>query len=208
MFRGPNATQRIFEIIEFALEQGRPLTDAEIFALRRRRRNDCATVIAKGDALPDAVFLTMTSRGPQHISVADVFEQKTVALFAVPGAFNPVSHYSHLPGFLDAAPELKRAGVDTIACTSVNDVFVLDEWAAVSSARDHVLFLADGNADFAAAVGMLFNARSLAMGTRSVRYAMLVRNRVVDILHIEPDSREAEFSSAATLLQVMASHQA
>ncbi len=203
LFRSPKMTRRIFEIIELALEQNRPLTKAEVFALRRKGSADCASTIETGDTLPDAVFLTMKSSGPQYVSVEDVFTDKCVVLFAITGAFNPTSHYFHLPGFLDRYDALKARGVDTVACTAVNDVFVLDEWAILSGARDKIIFLADGNGDFAASIGMKLNARPLGLGNRSVRYSMLVRNRRVDILNVEEDSCVSEISSAGAMIEAM-----
>ncbi len=203
LFRDPSMTRRIFEIIELALEQDRPLTRAEIFALTRTNTAERAAMIQVGDTLPDAAFLTMTSSGPQHISVEDVFAHKCVVLFAIPGAFNPTSHYFHLPGYLDHYEAFKARGVDTIACTAVNDVFVLDDWAVASGARDKITFLSDGNGDFASALGMSLNARPLGLGSRSIRYSMLVRNIRIDILHVEDDSRVAEVSSASAMIEAM-----
>lgn len=205
LFRSHQMTRRIFETIELALEQKRPLTKAEIFALRRKNNADCVCVLRQGDRLPDAAFLTMSGSGPQYISTEDVFDGKCVILFGIPAAFNPTSHYFHLPGFLDHYDAIKARGVDTIACTAVNDVFVFDEWAAISNARGKILFLSDGNGDFAASIGMTLNARPLGLGVRSARYSMLVRDRTVEILKVEDDSRSAEISSAPAMLDAMAS---
>jgi len=196
-------TRRIFETIELAIEQGRQLSQAEVCALRRRMGPDCALILQEGGRLPDAAFLTMTDTGPRYVSTDDVFRGKCVVLFGVPGAFNPTSHYFHVPGFLDHHDALMARRVDTIACMSVNDVFVFDEWAIISNARDKILFFSDGNGDFAESIGMKLNARPLGLGMRSVRYSMLVRNRTVEILNMEEDSCAADISSASVLLEAM-----
>ena len=109
--------------------------------------------IKVGDKLPDATFMEMTSDGPQPRTTADVFSGKTIALFAVPGAFTPTCSARHLPGFIDKADEFKGKGVDEIVCTSVNDVFVMGAWGKSASAGETVRMLADGNGAFASAVG-------------------------------------------------------
>jgi peroxiredoxin len=136
-----------------------------------------------GDTLPDVSFSTMTADGPEPIG-RDFFEGKTVALFAVPGAFTPTCSARHLPGFLDKAADLKAKGVDAIACTSVNDVFVMGAWAKANDA-DTVTMLADGNGDFANAVGLTMDGSKYGMGTRSQRYSMLIENGVVKQLNVE-----------------------
>jgi peroxiredoxin len=136
-----------------------------------------------GDTLPDATFSTMTTDGPEPIG-RDFFEGKTVALFAVPGAFTPTCSARHLPGFLDKAADLKAKGVDAIACTSVNDVFVMGAWAKANDA-EAVTMLADGNGDFAKAVGLTMDGSKYGMGTRSQRYSMLIENGVVKQLNVE-----------------------
>ena len=104
--------------------------------------------ISVGDKLPEATFLTMTAEGPTQMTTADVFDGRKVVLFAVPGAFTPTCHMTHLPGFVTHAAALKSKGVDTIACVSVNDVFVLNAWAEQTASGDVMMFLADGSADF------------------------------------------------------------
>src|SRR6516225_6918489 len=110
--------------------------------------------IAPGSHLPQAKFKIMTGTGPSETSTEDLFKGKKAVLFAVPGAFTPTCHNSHLPGFLRHAAEFKAKGVDVIACTSVNDVFVMDAWAKASGAADTITFLADGNGEFAKAIGL------------------------------------------------------
>tara|TARA_R110002072_G_scaffold17079_3_gene65527 strand:+ start:138 stop:620 length:483 start_codon:yes stop_codon:yes gene_type:complete len=141
--------------------------------------------ISVGDRLPDAKFGIMTADGPSQISTADAFAGKTVALFAVPGAYTPTCSAKHLPGFVQKADDLKAKGVDAIACTSVNDVFVMGAWGKDQSAGEDVLMLADGNADFAKAVGLTMDGSGFGMGTRSQRYSMLVEDGVVKQLNVE-----------------------
>ncbi len=150
-----------------------------------------------GDTLPEATFSTMTADGPEPVG-RDFFEGKTVALFAVPGAFTPTCSAKHLPGFLDKAGDLKAKGVDAIACTSVNDVFVMGAWGKANDAEG-VTMLADGNGDFAQAVGLTMDGSKYGMGTRSQRYSMLVENGVVKQLNVEA-AGEFKVSTADYLL--------
>jgi peroxiredoxin len=159
--------------------------------------------IKTGDMLPDASFTTMTSEGPSKLSTADVFGGRKVVLFAVPGAFTPTCHMKHLPGFIARADELKAKGVDTIACVSVNDVFVMDAWAKNTGAGNKILFLADGNGDFARAIGLDLDASGLGMGTRSKRYAMIVDNGKVTALNIEPAPGQAVESGVDKLIDLI-----
>jgi peroxiredoxin len=156
--------------------------------------------IAPGSKLPHAKFKTMTGTGPTEVSAEEFFAGKKVALFAVPGAFTPTCHAQHLPGYLQHAAEFKAKGVDLIACTAVNDVFVLDAWGKASGAGDAVTFLADGNGDFAKAIGLEMDGSPIGFGIRSKRYAMLVDDGVVKALHIETQPGVAQESSAERLL--------
>ncbi len=159
--------------------------------------------IAKGEALPDASFVTMTAEGPTQLSSADVFNGRKVVLFAVPGAFTPTCHAKHLPGFMAKIEEIKAKGVDTIACISVNDAFVLDAWARQTGASDQIMFLADGNADFTRKVGLEMDASGFGMGTRSQRYAMIVDDAKVLELFVEPAAGQAEVTSADAVLAAL-----
>jgi len=159
--------------------------------------------IKSGDMLPDASFTTMTAEGPSNLSTADIFGGRKVVLFAVPGAFTPTCHMKHLPGFIARADELKAKGVDTIACVSVNDVFVMDAWAKNTGAGNKILFLADGNGDFARAIGMVLDASGFGMGTRSKRYAMIVDNGKVTALNVEPAPGQAVESGADKLIDLI-----
>lgn len=160
-------------------------------------------MIKTGDKLPDATFHVMTGDGPGTQSTADVFGGKTVVLFAVPGAFTPTCHMNHLPGFVENADAFKAKGVDAIAVTAVNDVFVMQAWQDASGAGDAIQFLADGNGGFAEAVGLTLDGSGFGLGTRSQRYAMLVKDGVVEILNVEDVASSADQSSAASLLAAM-----
>ncbi|MBI1263933.1 MAG: redoxin family protein [Alphaproteobacteria bacterium] len=152
-----------------------------------------------GDALPDVTFMTMTADGPAPMSTADAFKGKRVALFAVPGAFTPTCSAKHLPGFIAKAVELKAKGIDRIACTSVNDVFVMNAWAKDQGAGEDVLMLADGNGQFASAIGLELDGSKFGMGLRSQRYAVIVNDGVVEHLFVEAGG-SFEVSSADHLL--------
>jgi glutaredoxin/glutathione-dependent peroxiredoxin len=136
-----------------------------------------------GDTLPDVTFTTMTESGPEPVG-QDFFAGKTVALFAVPGAFTPTCSAKHLPGFIEKAGELKAKGVDAIACTSVNDVFVMGAWGQ-SAEAEGITMLADGNGAFAQAVGLTMDGSKFGMGQRSQRYSMLIEDGVVKQLNVE-----------------------
>jgi peroxiredoxin len=141
--------------------------------------------IKAGDRLPEAQFMTMGPEGPRPISGAEIFDGKTVALFAVPGAYTPTCSAKHLPGYRDHAEELKAKGVDVIACVSVNDVFVMNAWGKDQKAGEAVLMLADGNGDFTKALGLEMDGSRFGMGLRSQRYAMIVKDGVVETLNVE-----------------------
>ncbi len=157
--------------------------------------------IKVGDRIPEAKFRVMTAEGPGWKSTDEVFKGKKVVLFAVPGAFTPTCHKNHLPGFLKNADAIKAKGVNAIAVTSVNDVFVMAEWQKASGAEDKIEFLADGNADFAKALDLTLDGSAGGLGLRSKRYAMLVEDGVVKRLNIEDAPGKAETSSAETLLK-------
>ena len=159
--------------------------------------------ISVGDKLPEATFTTMTAEGPTQMTTSDVFSGRKVVVFAVPGAFTPTCHMKHLPGFVTHAADLKAKGVDTIACVSVNDVFVLNAWAEQSAAKDVVTFLADGSANFTKAIGMDLDASGFGMGLRSKRYSMLVEDGVVKIFNLEEVPSTADASSAEKILAAL-----
>lgn len=137
-----------------------------------------------GDTLPQVRLTKMTADGPEPVETSEYFKGRKVALFAVPGAFTPTCSARHLPGYVDKAAELKAKGIDEIACTSVNDAFVLGAWAKSAAAND-VTMLADGNAEFAQALGLTMDGSKFGMGTRSQRYSMVVNDGVVESINIE-----------------------
>ena len=155
--------------------------------------------IKVGDTLPAATFMTSTAEGPAPITTDDIFKGKTVALFAVPGAFTPTCSAKHLPGFKEKAADLKAKGVDTIACVSVNDLFVMKAWGADQGITDEVLLLADGNGEFTKAVGLEMDGSKFGLGQRSQRYSMIVKDGVVSTLNVE-EGGEFRVSSAEHML--------
>ena len=159
-------------------------------------------MIQVGDHLPQATFRVTGPEGPIARTTDDVFKGRRVVLIGVPGAFTPSCHRNHLPGFVAKKDEILARGVDAIAVTSVNDVFVLDAWAKASGAEG-LEFLADGNADFAKAIGLEMDGTGFGRGIRSKRYAMLVEDGVVKILNIEETPSKTEVSGAEALLKVL-----
>ncbi|WP_315835593.1 peroxiredoxin [Bradyrhizobium prioriisuperbiae] len=153
-----------------------------------------------GDRLPEAKFRIMTGEGPQWKTTDDVFKGKKVALFAVPGAFTNTCHKMHMPSITMNADAMKAKGVDTIAVTSVNDVFVMKAWKRDTDLDDKTEFLADGNAEFAKAIGLELDASGNGLGIRSKRYSMLVEDGVVKTLNLEPNPGAVEVSGGDTLL--------
>jgi len=156
--------------------------------------------IKVGDKIPAGMFTIMGAEGPTGISTSEIFEGKKVVLFAVPGAFTPTCSVSHLPGFVVHVDDIKAKGVDTVACMSVNDVFVVDAWGKASNA-EHLLMLADGNADFTTAIGLTLDGTGFGMGTRSQRFAMVVDDGVVSLLNV--DQAALEGSSAEAILAAL-----
>jgi peroxiredoxin len=140
--------------------------------------------IQAGDQIPDSTFTIMSDGKPAPLTVSELFGGKKVVLFSVPGAFTPTCSAKHLPGFVDHADLILEKGVDTIACVSVNDVFVMNAWGKSANA-DKVMMLADGNGDFATALGLELDASGFGMGQRSQRFALIAENGVVTQLFIE-----------------------
>jgi len=159
--------------------------------------------IKVGDRLPEAKFRIMGPDGPAWKTTDEVFKGKKVVLFAVPGAFTPTCSNNHLPGFLQNADAIKAKGVNTIAVTGVNDVFVFDAWKKATGAGGKIEFLADGNGDFAKALDLAMDGSGAGLGIRSKRYAMLVEDGVVKKLNIEDTPGKAENSGAENLLKQM-----
>jgi len=155
--------------------------------------------IKVGDRLPEAKFTVMGQGGPKPVSSGELFKGKKVVLFAVPGAFTPTCSEAHLPGFVGLADEIKAKGVTTIACTAVNDVFVMDAWAKSRGAQD-ITMLADGNGDFAKALGLNLDLSPFGLGVRSQRYAMVVDDGVVEYLAVEDSPPEHIKATAEKVL--------
>lgn len=158
--------------------------------------------IKVGDKIPSVSVKTMNKDGMQTLSTDDIFKGKKVVLFALPGAFTPTCSAKHLPGFVTNADALKAKGIDTIACLSVNDAFVMDAWGKSQNVGETVLMLADGNADFSKAVGLTMDGTGYGMGTRACRYAMVVDNGVVKTLNVEAPGA-FEVSSAEAVLKTL-----
>ena len=156
--------------------------------------------IKVGDKVPSGMFTVMGAEGPTGISTADIFEGKKVVLFAVPGAFTPTCSMAHLPGFVVHVGDIKAKGVDTVACMSVNDVFVMHAWGQSANA-EHLMMLADGNAEFTAALGLELDGTGFGMGKRSQRFAMVVDDGVVSMLNV--DAGALEGSSAEAVLAAL-----
>ena len=156
--------------------------------------------IKVGEKIPDVTLKAATSEGMRDITTAELFGGKRVVLFALPGAFTPTCSAKHLSGFIEKAAEIKTRGIDTIACLSVNDAFVMDAWGKAHGAGDAVLMLADGNGDFSKAVGLDFDGSNFGMGTHSQRYAAVIEDGVVKELAVEKPM-EFKVSSAEAILE-------
>lgn len=142
--------------------------------------------IAVGDKIPDVRVMTTGPDGPTRIQTGDVLGSGKVVLFAVPGAFTPTCSDYHLPSYVIRHDELKAKGVDTVACISVNDPFVMDAWGKAQHVGDLVVLLADGNGEFTEAVGLEMDGSGFGLGKRSQRYAMVIEDGVVTTLNVEP----------------------
>lgn len=159
-------------------------------------------MIKVGDRIPSVKLRHMTADGIKDITTDEIFKGKKVVLFALPGAFTPTCSAKHLPGFVSKAGEIKAKGVDTIACLSVNDAFVMNAWGKDQKVDAKVLMLADGNADFTKAVGLEMDGSGYGLGMRSRRYAMVVDNGVVKTLNLE-NPGAFEVSSAEAVLRAL-----
>ncbi|MEL0083242.1 MAG: peroxiredoxin [Gammaproteobacteria bacterium] len=158
--------------------------------------------VNSGDKIPQTTLMEMTADGPAPVSSDELFAGKKVVLFAVPGAFTPLCSGQHLPGFIELADQISAKGVDTIACLSVNDAFVMGAWGEAQGAGDKVRMLADGNGEFTAAMGLEMDGSCFGLGTRSQRYAMVVDDGVVTLLNVE-EGRNFEASKAETILAAL-----
>lgn len=157
--------------------------------------------IKAGDRIPAATFTVMTETGPKPLTTDELFGGKKVVLFSVPGAFTPTCSAKHLPGFVDHADEILDRGVDTIACVAVNDVFVMNAWGKSANANK-IRMLADGNGEFARAVGLELDASGFGMGKRSQRFALIVDDGVVSQALVEAPG-EFKVSSAEHVLSLL-----
>ncbi|UUL83615.1 peroxiredoxin [Sphingomonas qomolangmaensis] len=155
--------------------------------------------IAIGEKLPQATLVKATEAGPDQVTTNDFFAGRRVALFSVPGAFTPTCSVKHLPGFIERADEILSKGIDEVACTAVNDAFVLAAWSKANEADGRVTMLADGNGEFARAIGLDTDSSAYGMGQRGQRYAMIVNDGVVEQLHVEAPG-EFKVSSADYLV--------
>jgi peroxiredoxin len=152
-----------------------------------------------GDKIPSATLTKVTADGPDRIDTTDYFAGRRIALFSVPGAFTPTCSARHLPGFVDQADALKARGIDEIACTAVNDAFVMAAWGKSAGVDDKVTMLADGNGDFAKAIGLEMDGSKFGMGLRAQRYSMIVNDGMVEQLNVEQGGA-FEVSSADYML--------
>ena len=141
--------------------------------------------VKAGDKMPVGTLTRMTADGPQKITTEELFDGKTVVFFSVPGAFTPTCDAKHLPGFVELADQIKAKGVDTIACTAVNDVFVMNAWGKHSNVGDKILMLADGNGTYAKALGLEMDGTKFGMGVRGQRFAIIVKNGTATQVNIE-----------------------
>lgn len=158
--------------------------------------------ISAGQKMPSGVFGVMTAAGPGAISTDDLFTGKKVVLVSVPGAFTPTCSMNHLPGFVDQAAQLQTKGVDTIACMAVNDVFVMDAWGKDRGVGDQVMMLADGNGEYARALGLELDGTGFGMGMRGQRFALIVDDGVATHVAVEAPGA-FEVSKAEAILAAL-----
>jgi peroxiredoxin len=155
--------------------------------------------IAVGSKIPDVTVQVLHDGKPAPVQTTDVLGTGKVVLFAVPGAFTPGCSKLHLPGFVERGDELKAKGVDTIACVSVNDAWVMDAWAQAQGVGDRIVMLADGNGDFTRAMDLVLDGSGFGLGTRSSRYAAVIEDGIITDLEIEPGPG-VDLSSCENLL--------
>jgi peroxiredoxin len=141
--------------------------------------------IKTGERMPAGTLKKMTKEGPKDLSTDELFKGKLVVLFSVPGAFTPTCDAKHLPGFVQLADQIRARGVDTIACMAVNDVFVMNAWGKAAGVGDRILMLADGNGEYARALGLELDAKGYGMGTRGQRFAIIARDGVATHVNVE-----------------------
>ena len=155
--------------------------------------------IQTGEKLPESTLTKMTENGPEQVTSSDFFAGRKVALFSVPGAFTPTCSAKHLPGYVEKAADLKAKGIDEIACTAVNDAFVMGAWGKQAGSAD-ITMLADGNGDLVEALGLTMDGKAYGMGKRGQRFSMIVNDGVVEQLFVEAPG-EFRVSSADHMLE-------
>lgn len=155
-----------------------------------------------GQRMPEGTLTTMAPDGPRPVPAGELFAGKRVVLFAVPGAFTPTCSDTHLPGFQARADDLAQRGVDTVACMAVNDVFVMDAWRRARGVGPSITMLADGNGDYARALGLELDASRWGMGTRSRRFAAIVEDGRLSWLAVEPGGEVGVSSADAVLAEL------
>jgi glutaredoxin/glutathione-dependent peroxiredoxin len=158
--------------------------------------------VKAGDKMPAGKFKRMTKEGPKDVTTDELFSGKRVVLFSVPGAFTPTCDARHLPGFVQLADQILAKGVNTIACMAVNDVFVMNAWGKASGVGDKILMLADGNGEYARALGLEFDAKAHGLGTRGQRFAVVVKDGVATQVEIEAPG-QFKVSSAEHILALL-----
>jgi peroxiredoxin len=158
--------------------------------------------IKAGDKMPAGKFKRMTKEGPKDITTEELFGGKRVVLFSVPGAFTPTCDARHLPGFVQLADQILAKGVNTIACMAVNDVFVMNAWGKASGVGDKILMLADGNGEYARALGLELDGKAHGLGTRGQRFAVVVKDGVATQVEIEAPG-QFKVSSAEHILALL-----
>ena len=158
--------------------------------------------IQVGDKIPNVTVSTMTEDGPKDITTDEIFSGKKVVMFALPGAFTPTCSASHLPGFVVNNDKIKEKGVDTIACLSVNDAFVMGAWGEAQNVEDNILMIGDGSASLTQALGLELDLTERNFGVRSQRYALIADDGVVTHLNVEQGS-SFEVSDADTILGLL-----
>ena len=156
--------------------------------------------IQAGEKMPSGAFGVMTDAGPGAVSTDEFFGGKKVVLVSVPGAFTPTCSMNHLPGFVEHADEILGKGVDTIACMAVNDVFVMDAWGKDRNVGDKISMLADGNGEYAKALGLEMDGTAFGMGMRGQRFAIIVDDGVASHVAVE-EAGKVEVSSAEAVLK-------
>ena len=153
-----------------------------------------------GDRIPSANFKHLGAEGPADIGSTELFASQKVAVFGLPGAYTPVCSKLHLPGFVENSGALRAAGIDKIACVSINDPFVMDAWGKEHGTEDKILMLSDSDGQFTRALGLEVDLSDFGLGERSQRYSMLVDDGVVRQINVEDTVLECGVSSAASML--------